>query len=123
MEKDPSHAGRQYSNDHSDLGKGDTGHRVASGAPSLQDSRLAHFVCYRILEPESSPSWWLAGPAARLTRESIWDEVPHLPAAVQFCGFRSDDVGNGRCGRAGHGQKLLQLSVLGQEAKAPCYES
>ena len=82
----------------------------------LQDHRFAHFVCHGMLEPGKpfGASFKLhrgkrlllldivrsqlpnaefvflsACHTAELTKDSIADEVLHLAAAMQFCGFRS----------------------------------
>src|SRR5487761_1109796 len=82
----------------------------------LQDYRFAHIVCHGILEPgkpfeasfklhkgkrlflldivrsqlpNAEFAFLSACHTAELTEESIADEVLHLAAAMQFCGFRS----------------------------------
>jgi CHAT domain-containing protein len=82
----------------------------------LPDHRFAHIVCHGILEPgkpfeasfklhrgkrlqlldivrsqllDAEFAFLSACHTAELTDESIADEVLHLAAAVQFCGFRS----------------------------------
>jgi CHAT domain-containing protein len=82
----------------------------------LQDHRFAHIVCHGILEPgkpfeasfklhrgkrlllidivrsqldNAEFAFLSACHTAELTEESIADEVLHLAAAMQFCGFRS----------------------------------
>jgi len=83
---------------------------------SLRDHRFAHIVCHGILEPgkpfeasfklhrgkglplfdivrsqlpDAEFAFLSACHTAELTDESIADEVLHLAAAMQFCGFRS----------------------------------
>ena len=82
----------------------------------LSDHRFAHIVCHGILEPgkpfessfklhggerlllldivrsqlpDAEFAFLSACHTAELTSESISDEVLHLAAAMQFCGFRS----------------------------------
>jgi CHAT domain-containing protein len=82
----------------------------------LPDHRFAHIVCHGILEPgkpfeasfklyggerlllldivrsqlpDAEFAFLSACDTAQLTEESISDEVLHLAAAMQFCGFRS----------------------------------
>jgi CHAT domain-containing protein len=82
----------------------------------LRDHRFAHIVCHGILEPgkpfdasfklhrdkrlslldivqsrlpEAEFAFLSACHTAELTEESIADEVLHLAAAMQYCGFRS----------------------------------
>jgi CHAT domain-containing protein len=82
----------------------------------LPDHRFAHIVCHGILEPgkpfessfklhggerlllldivrsqlpDAEFAFLSACHTAELTEESISDEVLHLAAAMQFCGFRS----------------------------------
>jgi len=82
----------------------------------LPDHRFAHIVCHGILEPgkpleasfklhegkrlllhdivrsqlpDAEFAFLSACHTAELTEESIADEVLHLAAAMQFCGFRS----------------------------------
>jgi len=90
--------------------------KPAAVLENLRDHRFAHIVCHGILEPgkpfdasfklhkgkrlqlldivrsqlpDAEFAFLSACHTAELTEESIADEVIHLAAAVQFCGFRS----------------------------------
>jgi len=90
--------------------------KPAAVLTNLRDHRFAHIVCHGILEPgkpfeasfklhgrkrlqlrdivrsqlpDAEFAFLSACHTAELTEESIADEVIHLAAAMQFCGFRS----------------------------------
>ncbi|KAH8978918.1 hypothetical protein EDB86DRAFT_3150036 [Lactarius hatsudake] len=76
------------------------------------DKRLTLLDIVRSDLPTAEFAFLSACHIAEVTEGSVIDEGLHLAAAVQYCGFWRDDVGDGRRRRTGLGGTLLQGIVL-----------